>query len=132
MKKRKHNMPKGVEIGIGDRESFFARGREIARRADAGERIGESFRVTFEDPLELARFLTPARVRLLREIRHREDSVSGLARRLRRDPSAVRRDIGALEKNGLVTRATAINPGHGRMVVIRPASEHPILFEARL
>lgn len=132
MNKRAISEISGLTIGVDGDGAFFVRGRDTSRRADRKAPVVASFRLTFEDPLDMARFLTPARVRLIEEVRRHEDSVSGLARRLRRDLSSVRRDVNALERAGLVVRDDAINPGHGRMVVIRSATHRPITFQSTL
>lgn len=132
MSKRARDKGKAFEVGTGTADAFFARGRDMARRADKDGTVESSFRLTFEDPLDMSRFLTPARVRLIKAVRQHEDSVSGLARRLRRDPSSVRRDINTLEKAGLVTRTEDINPGHGRVMIVRPATDRRITFLSTL
>jgi predicted transcriptional regulator len=50
-------------------------------------------------------------------------SIKDLGRTLGRDVSAVRRDVSALEKFGIVQSQHVVNPGHGRVrMVSAPAS----------
>jgi predicted transcriptional regulator len=46
-------------------------------------------------------------------------SITDIAERLRRDRSAVKRDVDEMERAGLVTVAEKVLPGHGRMKEVR-------------
>ncbi len=94
--------------------SFRKRAVYQARALDRGERIAPAITISFEDPLEMTRFLTERKLTLLRTVREHPGPVSSIARRLRRDRSAVARDIEQLEGLGLVTTILESNPGHGR------------------
>ncbi|USS45128.1 hypothetical protein NFI99_26425 [Burkholderia glumae] len=53
------------------------------------------------------------------DIKAEPPSITSVAARLRRDRSAVKRDIDALLAAGLVSVETAGNPGHGTQKVVR-------------
>jgi predicted transcriptional regulator len=108
-----------IETGAATEEDFFARGRRIAQRADRGAPIPETHVVTFEDPADLARLLTAARIGLFQAIKTEPASITSIAARLGRDRSAVKRDVDALLHAGLVSVETAVNAGHGNHKVVR-------------
>jgi predicted transcriptional regulator len=71
----------------------------------------------------MVRLLTPARLDLFDAVKKRTVSIRDLAVALGRDVSAVRRDVSALEKFGIVQSKHVVNPGHGRVrMVSAPAS----------
>jgi predicted transcriptional regulator len=88
--------------------------------------------IAFEDPVDFARFLSPVRVTLIEEVKRSPNSVSALAKRLRRDVSAVRRDVKKLEEAGLVRVVTAKNPGHGKMRIVEARVSGRLNFLASL
>jgi predicted transcriptional regulator len=94
---------------------FFERGRNNARRARASARLPESRLITFENPADMMRILSPAKLKLLRAVKAHPGSIGSLASRLGRDRSAVAREVAQLERFGLVRVAEAVLPGHGRM-----------------
>jgi predicted transcriptional regulator len=104
-------------------EGWAKRGRERARLMDAGLPFPPSRGITFESPAEMVRLLTPARLDLFAKVKKRTVSIKDLAQTLGRDVSAVRRDVSALEKFGIVHSQQIVNPGHGRVrMVSAPAS----------
>ena len=79
--------------------------------------------ITFESAADMARLLTPARLDLFAAVKKRSVPMKDLAAALGRDVSAVRRDVVALERVGIVESRQVANPGHGRVrVVSAPAS----------
>jgi len=66
----------------------------------------------------MLRFLSTAKLKLLRKIREQPDSITNLAKMTHRKVSAVTRDINELEKVGIVKTHSAVNPGHGRHKII--------------
>ncbi len=110
-------------------EDFFKRGRDIARLADHGKPIPAERVIAFEDPETLARILTTAKIALFRAIKERPGSITDIAARLKRDRSAVKRDIDDLEQAGLVSVEERSLPGHGRQKEVR-ASADKVLIEA--
>jgi predicted transcriptional regulator len=104
-------------------EGFAKRGRERAKAITAGRPFPPSRGITFESPAEMVRLLTPARLDLFEAVKKQTVSITELAQSLGRDVSAVRRDVSALEKFGIITSRQVVNPGHGRVrMVSAPAS----------
>lgn len=108
-------------------ESFFRRGKEIARLADEGRPIVAERIIAFEDPEDMARLVTTARLTLFREVRTRPGSITELSQRLHRDRSAVKRDIDELAQAGLVEVEEKPLPGHGRKKEVRAVAQQVLL-----
>ncbi|HKW96498.1 MAG TPA: HTH domain-containing protein [Bryobacteraceae bacterium] len=111
-----------AEIRVERAEAFFARGRKLARLADSGKRIPVSRVVAFEDAVSLLSVLTEKRVLLLKEVKLTPASISVLAKRLKRDRSAVTRDVQVLERVGVVQVTEKPLPGHGRQKWVAPVA----------
>jgi predicted transcriptional regulator len=109
-------------------EGFSERSLERAKKMDRGERIEPSFGITFESPMQMFEVLTAARVRMVEVARTKPYSVTGLAKKLKRDPKSVRRDVQKLEQAGVLRTRQAINPGHGRVKIVEPVAQS---FELR-
>jgi predicted transcriptional regulator len=101
-------------------DTFFERGRKLAKAADRGDVIPSSRVVAFEDVESLLHVLTEKRVLLLKQIRETPTSISLLAKKLNRDRSAVTRDVQLLERFGVVEVTDKPLPGHGRQKWITP------------
>jgi predicted transcriptional regulator len=113
-----------TEIKVERVDTFFERGRKFAKAADQGDAIPPSRVVAFEDVESLLHVLTAKRVLLLREVKQTPTSISALAKKLRRDRSAVTRDVQLLERFGVIQVTVKPLPGHGRQKWITPlASE---------
>ena len=112
-----------VTIGTGTPDAFFARGKALAKKLDRGEKIPERIIINFEDPAEMLRFLSATRLKLFRSIKTRPGSITDVAKRVKRDRSAVKRDIDALHAAGLVHIESQILPGHGQQKFVRAAAE---------
>src|ERR1039458_10271583 len=110
-----------TEIRVERVEAFFERGRKLARLADRGGRIPPSRVVAFDDIESLLQVLTTKRVLLLKQVRAAPGSITDLARKLRRDRSAVTRDVQALERVGVLRVTEKSLPGHGRQKWIAPS-----------
>ncbi|CNE49749.1 putative transcriptional regulator [Yersinia bercovieri] len=110
---------------------FFKRGKKLATLADAGKALPEEHTITFEDPLEMVRVLSAARILLLRTVKMYPGSITSLSARLKRDRSAVTRDVAILKKAGLVTVEQKVLPGHGRMKEVKTTA-HRLKLEAFL
>lgn len=104
-------------------ESFFKRGKKIARLADEGKSIPESFLISFEDPKEFSSLLSPAKLQLIKHVRKNPVSVTDLAKILNRDRSAVSKDVSILENFGLVAISEKPNPGHGKIKEVSATSK---------
>jgi predicted transcriptional regulator len=109
-----------TEIRAERTEAFFERGRKLARLADRGGRIPPSRVVAFDDIESLLQVLTANRVLLLKQVRAEPGSITDLARKLKRDRSAVTRDVQALERVGVLRVTERPLPGHGRQKWIAP------------
>jgi predicted transcriptional regulator len=69
-------------------------------------------------------FLSAAKIKLIKNIRKHPDTVTNIARIIKRDRSSVNRDILELKKFGLVRIHEEINPGHGRHKIVELTSPH--------
>lgn len=114
-------------IKVASADEFFKRGKEIAKLADQGKRIPRERIIAFEDPEDLARLITTAKLVLFREVRECPGSITDLSQRLHRDRSAVKRDVDELQRIGLVEVEERIFPGHGRKKEVRAAAEQVLL-----
>ena len=120
-----------TEIRVEPAEAFFVRGRKTAVLAQEGRRIPGSRIVSFEDVQDLLALLTRQRVRLLESLREAPGSIAGLARELKRERSAVTRDVKMLQQHGVVVVTEKPLPGHGRQKWVRAAAKE-IQLTARL
>jgi predicted transcriptional regulator len=91
----------------------------LAHELDRGNAVEAAFQLSFEDPADFLEVITPARVRLLREISTEPVTLSALALALGRDPSAVRTDVALLESQCLVTTSKVSNSGHGKRTLVK-------------
>jgi predicted transcriptional regulator len=78
--------------------------------------------------MQMFEVLTAARVRMVEVARTKPYSVTALAKKLKRDPKSVRRDVQKLEQAGVLRTRQAINPGHGRVKIVEPVAQS---FELR-
>jgi len=108
-----------ARIGVESIDGFFSRMKGNAQGLDRGKAVKPGFHLSFEDPADFLEVITPARVRLLREISTEPVTLSALALILARDPSAVRRDVALLESQSLVTTSKVSNAGHGQRTVVK-------------
>jgi predicted transcriptional regulator len=109
-----------TEIRVERVDAFFERGRKLAREAAQRGAIPSSRVVAFEDVESLLHVLTEKRVLLLKQVQETPASISVLARKLKRDRSAVTRDVQILERFGVVHVTEKPLPGHGRQKWITP------------
>jgi predicted transcriptional regulator len=108
-----------VVVRTDDVAGFFARAKDAARRADRGQPFDERVTFSFEDPKRMFAVLSQARRRLMLEVMHEPKTISQLSERLHRNRSAITKDIGMLEKLGLLISDRQANPGHGMQKVVR-------------
>lgn len=109
-----------TEIRVERVDAFFERGRKLARAADKGDAVPTSRVVAFEDVASLLHVLTEKRVLLLQQVKETPTSIGALARQLKRDRSAVARDVQVLERFGVIQVTEKPLPGHGRQKWISP------------
>ena len=83
-------------IKTGTEDDFFQRGRELARAADRGEPLPDERIISFEDPADVMKLVTAARLALFRTVKEMPGSITEIAERLHRDRSAVKRDLDEL------------------------------------
>ena len=114
-------------IKVADITEFFRRGKATAKIIDQGKLISPERFISFEDPEDLARLITTAKLVLFREVRTCPGSITDLSQRLHRDRSAVKRDIDELERIGLVEVKEIPFPGHGRKKEVRAVAEQVLL-----
>ena len=108
-----------VVVRTDDVAGFFARAKDAARRADQGQAFEGKVTLSFEDPRRKFTVLSEARRRLMLEVMQEPRTINELTHRLHRNRSAVTKDIGLLEKMGLVVSRREANPGHGIQKVVR-------------
>jgi len=118
-------------ITSGTTPEFFESGLKFARSVDKKKKVVARRRIiTFEDPRDMLKFISDKKMSLMRLIRKKPVSVTGLAKALKRERSAVNRDVRILEIYGLVKTHYANNPGHGRNKIVEPMSPYPIEIHA--
>jgi predicted transcriptional regulator len=108
-----------VIIRTDDIDGFFARAKNAAHRADHGQPFDGKITLAFEDPQRMFTVLSEARRRLMLEVMHEPKTINELTQRLHRNRSAITKDVGLLEKVGLVVSQRLVNPGHGIQKVVR-------------
>ena len=100
-------------------KDFFKRGRKLASLADRGDALPQECIVSFEDPADVLKLLTTARLALFRAVKESPGSITAISERLHRDRSAVKRDVDELARMGLLMIEPKVLPGHGRMKEVR-------------
>jgi predicted transcriptional regulator len=108
-----------VVIRTDDVAGFFSRARDAARRADQGQPFEGKVTLSFEDPQKMFTVLSETRRRLMLEVMTEAKSINELTHRLHRNRSAITKDVGLLEKMGLVVSRREANPGHGIQKVVQ-------------
>jgi predicted transcriptional regulator len=108
-----------IVIRTDDPKGFFNRAKDAARRADRGGAFEGKVTLSFEDPQKMFTVLSDARRRLMREVMDEPMTINELSKRLHRHRSSVTKDVGLLEKLGLVVSGRQANPGHGIQKTVR-------------
>ena len=108
-----------VIIRTDDVDGFFERAKDAARRADRGQPFENKITLAFEDPQRMFTVLSEARRRLMLEVMHEPKSINELSQSLHRNRSAITKDVGLLERFGLLVTQRQVNPGHGIQKVVR-------------
>lgn len=108
-----------VVIRTDDIEGFFARAKDAARRADRGHAFEGKVTLSFDDPQRMFTVMSEARRRLMLEVMHEPRTINELTHRLHRNRSAITKDVGLLEKVGLLVSQRQANPGHGIQKMVR-------------
>jgi len=102
-----------IVIRTDDVAGFFSRAQDAARRADRGDAFKGKVTLSFEDPQKMFTVLSEERRRLMLEVMHEPKTISELSQRLHRNRSSITKDVGLLEKIGLIVSQRRANPGHG-------------------
>jgi predicted transcriptional regulator len=108
-----------VLIRTDDVAGFFARAKDTARRADRGMPFEGKVTLSFEDPQQMFSVLSEARRRLMLEVMREPKTINELSKRLHRNRSTVTKDVGLLERVGLLVSQRQANPGHGIQKVVQ-------------
>ncbi len=108
-----------VVIRTDDLDGFFSHAKEAARRADQTLPFEEQVTLSFEDPQRMFTVLSDTRRQLMREVMREPRTIKELTSRLHRNRSAVTKDVGMLEKMGLIVSSRQSNPGHGFQKVVQ-------------
>lgn len=108
-----------IVIRTDDAAGFFARAKDAARRADKGGKFEGKVTLAFEDPAQMFSVLSDARRRLIEEVLREPRTINELSDKLQRNRSAITKDVGLLEKMGLLVSQRLVNPGHGIQKVVR-------------
>lgn len=108
-----------IVIRTDDLAGFFARAKDAARRTDQGGPFEGTATISFEDPQQMFNVLSDARRRLMAQVLHEPKTINELSHCLRRNRTAVTKDVGLLERMGLVISARQSNPGHGIQKTVR-------------
>jgi predicted transcriptional regulator len=108
-----------VVVRTDDVDGFFARAKDAARRADRGQPFENKITLAFEDPQRMFAVLSEERRRLMLEVMHEPKTINELTQCLHRNRSAITKDVGLLEKVGLLVSQRLTNPGHGIQKVVR-------------
>ncbi len=104
-------------------DEFFRRGLKLAKAVDAGERIEPSITISFESADEFALLLSEKRTRLVTVVRDNPGTVNEIAARVHRSRDAVAKDIYVLTNAGILKIFKIMNPKHGEMNIIKPATK---------
>lgn len=110
-------------IKTGTEDDFFKRGHQLAKALDSGKTTHQQTILTFEDPDDMIKLLSTARLNLFREIKREPGSITRIAERIKRDRSAVKRDIDVMQAAGLLEVTEMPYPGHGRIKEVRAVAE---------
>ena len=78
-----------LTIKTATEDDFFQRGRELSKALDRSEPIVAERIVSFEDPAEVVKLITKARLALFRAVKESPGSITQISQRLHRDRSAI-------------------------------------------
>lgn len=111
-----------IVVTNGTVDEFFSRVKKLAQQIDRGEILESSHTITFEDPNDMIKFLSPKKMAVIKAIKsHPANTITDLARFVERNRSSVSKDIKEMVKFGIVTIENKINPGHGQSKIVNLA-----------
>ena len=105
-------------VKTGTIDDFFNNAKKIMEALDKKEPIEPSHTLVFVDPLEMLRFLSEKKIKLINAIRDNPDSITNIAKITKRNRASVYRDINEMERFGLVKTHEEVNAGHGRHKIV--------------
>ena len=112
-----------TDIRVERLDTFFERGRHSRGWRIREQPIPASKVIAFEDVASLLKVLTEKRVLLLKQVKETPTSISVLAKKLKRDRSAVTRDVQVLERFGVIHVTEKPLPGHGKQKWVTPLAD---------
>lgn len=115
-------MTKKIVVRTGDVAGFFDRAKHAAKRADQGGTFDGTVTLSFEDPQTMFTVLSQSRRRLMQEVLLEPKTINELVGRLHRDRAAITKDVGLLERMGLIVSQRQSNPGHGVQKLVSPVA----------
>ena len=115
-------MTKKIVVSTGEVAGFFGRAKNASKRADQSGSFDGTVTLSFEDPQKMFTVLSQSRRRLMQEIMLEPKTINELAGRLHRDRSAITKDVGLLERMGLIISQRQSNPGHGIQKLVKPVA----------
>lgn len=111
-------------IKVGSSDEFFSRIKQVCKKLDKNEIVQTAHIITFEDPIDLTKFLTPKKIEIINVVkRNPQTTVTRLSEILHRDRSSVQKDIVSMANVGILKVNDVINPGHGIKKLISLAYE---------
>ena len=108
-----------IVIRTDDVAGVFSRAKDAARQADQGSAFEGKVTLSFEDPQTMFTVLSAGRRRLMLEVLHEPRTINELSQRLHRNRSSITKDVGLLEKLGLIVSQRRSNPGHGIQKIVQ-------------
>ena len=118
---------KKISLASRRKKDFFARGKAIAKIADEMKSLPHEKIIWFEDVKDFNKFISENKITLLSQIREYPGSITELAHRIKRNRSAVTRDVNELEKFKLIKTELVSNDGHGKTRIVKPIAKHIVL-----
>lgn len=107
-----------VIVRTDDVDGFFSRAKSAARKADRGGSFEGCVTFSFDDPQRMFAVLSDARRSLMLEVMKEPKTIGQLSSTLHRNRSSISKDVGMLEKLGLLVSKRTVNPGHGIQKVV--------------
>jgi predicted transcriptional regulator len=103
-----------IMIGLGSVEDFFATAKEIAHKLDKKEMVEPAHIVTFADPSDLIKFLSPKKMEVINFIKtHPQKTIKEISHLLQRNRSSISKDINSMIDAGIVKINVVKDPEQG-------------------
>lgn len=115
-------------IKIGTEADFFSNARKVMQKLDKKELIEDAHIITFGDPVDMMKFMTPKKLEVISLIKSSPaKTITEIAAALKRNRSAVSRDINSMADVGIVKIDSVNNPGHGKAKIVNLMHENFLL-----